>query len=53
MSLFCADGAIAEVTPWVPIPLNDRGKRIFPLELERDRCKLCGKFGWQHRTVQP
>jgi hypothetical protein len=50
MALYCESGAIADLTPWVPIPLTDRGKRIWPLEPERDRCRVCGKLAWQHST---
>jgi hypothetical protein len=49
MALWCSDGQVAQITPWVPVPPMARGEtkpRIY--EYERDRCVLCGKVAWQH-----
>lgn len=52
MSLYCDGGAIADITPYVTMPLDERGKKIWPSEPERDRCRLCGKVAWQHFTMR-
>lgn len=54
MSLYCADGGIAEITPWTPLPELNRGEWRRP-DLERDRCQreVCRKLAWQHWTVRP
>lgn len=55
MPLYCDDGALAEITPWVPLPPLERGQKRGPLEPERDRCQraTCRKVAWQHWTVRP
>ncbi len=50
--LWCNDGSLAQITPWVPVPPAPKGwkgPRIY--EHERDRCALCGKVAWQHRNA--
>lgn len=56
MSLYCDDGAPAEITLHVPVPPVAKGEsRPRILETERDRCQrpTCRKVAWQHWTVQP
>ena len=54
MALYCDNGDIAQITPWVPVPPLKRGElkpRIY--ERERDRCALCGKLSVYHWTKPP
>ncbi len=56
MPLYCNDGSIAEITPWVPVPPLAKGEtRPRILDPERDRCQRagCRKVAWQHWMVRP
>lgn len=53
MSLYCEDGALADITPWRPMPEVKRGEPPPLPEPDRDRCRRCGRVSWQHRSQPP